>query len=208
MINKIYNLNNREINICDSEHFKKFSVFVPIIKRDDMHYILFEIRSAKLNKQPNEICFPGGKIEVDETKQSAAIRETCEELLINQENVQIICQLDTVVTPFSTIIYPFAGFIDNYNSTYNTDEVSEVFCVPFTYFELNKPKYYFAEISVNAKESFPFHLIPNGKNYPWGKGIYPTYFYEFEDKVIWGITARIIYNLINILQSEYDELSI
>ncbi len=196
ILNNILKLKNREIDISDIKYYKRFSVFLPLIKEQENYHILFEIRSDNLNKQPSEICFPGGKIEEGETKSEAAIRETCEELNIDEANIEIVTQLDTVVTPFSTIIYPFAGFISNYENTFSTDEVKETFLVPISFFIDNEPLYYKANVNISAEEDFPFALIPKGKNYPWAIGTYPTYFYEYEGKVIWGITARVVYNFI------------
>jgi len=42
-------------------------------------------------------------------------------------------------------------------------------------------------------------MIQKGRDYPWGKGQYPVYFYTYEDKIIWGLTARIINNFVNLL---------
>ena len=46
---------------------KRASVLIPIVKKDNMHYILFQVRSKNLKNQPNEISFPGGKIENNES---------------------------------------------------------------------------------------------------------------------------------------------
>lgn len=200
MLNNILKLKGREIDISDIEHYKRFSVFLPLINHQENHHVLFEVRSDHLNKQPSEICFPGGKIEKGETKVEAAIRETCEELNIIQGDIEIVTQLDTVVTPFNTIIYPFAGFINHYKNTFSPDEVKETFLVPLSFFMDNKPLYYKTNVQISVEEDFPFALIPKGKNYPWAKGTYPTYFYEYDGKIIWGITARIVYNFIQCIK--------
>ena len=56
------------------QNMKRASVLVPIIKNNDSHEILFEVRSKTLRSQPNEIAFPGGKIEENETPREACIR--------------------------------------------------------------------------------------------------------------------------------------
>lgn len=201
MLNNILKLKNREIGISDIEHYKRFSVFLPLIKQQESYYVLFEIRSDNLDKQPSEICFPGGKIEEGETKAEAAVRETCEELNISKTHIEIVTELDTVVTPFNTIIYPFAGFISDYKNTFSPDEVKEVFLVPLSFFTDNEPLYYKTNVNISVEEDFPFALIPKGKNYPWAKGTYPTFFYEYEGKVIWGITARIVYHFIQCIKA-------
>ena len=95
------------------KNMKRSSVLIPIVKKDNMHYILFQVRSKNLKSQPNEISFPGGKIENNESPLDAVIRETCEELGTNVKNVNIISEIDLLITPGNMIIHPFVGYINN-----------------------------------------------------------------------------------------------
>ena len=190
---------DRKVTICDEEIYSKFSVLIPLIKTGEEYSLIFETRSENLSKQPNEICFPGGKIENFENARQAAVRETSEELLIPESSIDIIAELDTVVTPFNSILYPFAGELDEYAGTFNPEEVRSIFSVPMSFFVNTNPLQYDVIVKMNPEESFPYHLIPEGRDYPWSKGRYPIYFYIYEDKTIWGITARIVNNLIKVL---------
>lgn len=191
----------RKATICDREIYMEFSVLIPVIKTGNEHSLLFEVRSESLSKQPNEICLPGGKIERLENKQQAAVRETSEELLIPESSVNIIAELDTVVTPFNSILYPFAGELHEYARTFNPEEVRNVFTVPLSFFIDNDPLRHDIDVRMKPREDFPYHMIQEGRDYPWGKGRYPVYFYTYEDKIIWGITARIIRNFVSLLIS-------
>ncbi|HOR86671.1 MAG TPA: CoA pyrophosphatase [Bacillota bacterium] len=193
-------LAGRKTSICDREIYKEFSVLIPVIKAD-RHFLLFEIRSESLNNQPNEICFPGGRIESLESKQQAAVRETSEELLIPESQISIIAELDTVVTPFNSILYPFVGELREYKGTFNTEEVRSIFTVPLSFFIDTAPLCHDIDIKMRPREDFPYHMVQEGRNYPWGKGRYPVYFYTYEDRIIWGITARIINNFVSLLTS-------
>ena len=66
----IDNLNNIFSNytpyINGWENFKRASVTIPLVNYNNSLHILFEVRSKTLRNQPNEVCFPGGKIEKDE----------------------------------------------------------------------------------------------------------------------------------------------
>lgn len=199
MIEKILNLKNRNPDISDSENYMKSSVLIPIIISNDSLSLLFEIRSENLKKQPNEICFPGGKIEEGEDGLTAAIRETTEELSLAAEKIDIIGVSNTLVTPFNSIIYTNIGILRDYRGTFN-NEVREIFTVPLTFLMTHKPLCHYINVNMHPKEDFPFHLIQNGKDYSWGKGKYPVYFYIYENKIIWGITARIIYDFISLIK--------
>ena len=49
-------------------------------------------------------------------------------------------------------------------------------------------------------EDFPYHLIPNGVNYPWREGRVQQIFYEWDGKVIWGLMARILAHFLEIIR--------
>lgn len=186
--------------ITDSRTVKEFAVLIPIVIHENKQCVAFQIRSGRLLKQPNEICFPGGKMEDNETPQQAAIRETCEEMLINKEDIKLLGEIDTLVTPFDTIIYPFAAELRDYRGTFSKDEVQEVFYVPIDHLLEYTPQCSYLDVSMQPHEDFPFEKIQYGRNYPWAQGRYPVYLYEYGDKVIWGITARVLRNFLEIIR--------
>lgn len=193
-------LGNRKAAICAGDLCKEFSVLVPIVEIEGEHCLLYEIRSESLNNQPNEICFPGGKIEKLEESVKAAIRETSEELLMPETNISILGELDTLVTPFNSVIYPFAGLLQDYHGTFNADEVQEIFYVPLSFLMETEPLCHYIDIEMKPREGFPYEMIQKGKHYPWAKGKYPVYFYTYEGKIVWGITARITHNFVELLK--------
>ncbi|QUH20992.1 NUDIX hydrolase [Alkaliphilus sp. B6464] len=171
------------------------AVIVPIIKVDGDYHILFQVRSFSLNTQPGEICFPGGRLEDNEDAFSCAIRETSEELNISKDNIEILGELDYLVTPFNMAIYSFCGILNDvqFNSIeYNKDEVSSIFSVPIKELLKQEPQVSNMTIHTEPIDNFPFQLVQNGKAYDWKSGIYPVYFYKYKDHIIWGITAKIL----------------
>ena len=182
------------------ENMKRASILVPIVKIEDSYYILFEVRSKNLRTQPSEISFPGGKIENGETPMDAAIRETCEELGTSEDNIEIISQLDLLITHMNLIIHPYVGILNNINHLdINKDEVDHTFLVPITHLIENKPKYYKNKLEVIPDDKFPYDIIPNKENYKFQESSYPVLFYEYKDYVIWGLTARILENFLKVL---------
>lgn len=201
MINDIrIKFKNYKPYINGSKDMKKSSVLIPIIKKDDSYFILFQVRSSTLKTQPNEICFPGGKIEYNKKPIYTCVRETCEELGVTNDNIEIISELDLFITPSNMIIHPFLGIIKNIdNLNINKDEVDHVFLVPITYLLKNKPITYTNEVSIIPSNDFPYEIIPNQTNYKFAKGNYDVLFYKYNDYIIWGITAKILENFLNIL---------
>ncbi|SET18472.1 NUDIX domain-containing protein [Salinibacillus kushneri] len=190
-------------SILGNERFTKSSVLLPLIRKYDDIYILFEVRSYQLNRQPGEICFPGGRIDkTDTSEQAAAIRETTEELGIQESEITDVYPLDYLVSPSGMIVYSHVGWIDSLNNMNpNPQEVEEVFMVPLSFFMTTKPDVYHIDVKVKPQEGFPFDLITGGKDYDWRTGKIDEYFYVYEDKVIWGLTAKILSHFLELIRS-------
>lgn len=181
----------------------RFSVMIPLIKRDEEIHLLFEKRAFTLRNQPGEISFPGGRIEKGESSREAAVRETAEELLISEREIEIYSEGDFVVNPYAAIIYTFVGEIkkDFDKISPSEDEVERVFTVPLSYFLKTRPKSYKINLRVERNKEFPYHLIPNGVNYKFKRGREEVLFYEYEDEIIWGFTAKMARRFVENLMS-------
>lgn len=186
---------------------KRASVLIPIIKKDSSHEILFEVRAKSLKSQPCEISFPGGKIENKETPKDACIRETCEEIGIKPNDIEIISPLDLYLNHSNLIIHPYLGIIKDEalkggieNLNINKDEVDHVFSVPIKYLLDASPDEYENKVEIKISENFPYFKIPNRENYKFAVGKSSTLFYEYKDYIIWGITAKILENFLNFLK--------
>lgn len=150
-------LQKRTPMIMDFDKFAQYAVLLPLIQKDDEMFVLFEVRSLQLRRQPGEICFPGGKMDLcDQSPRETAIRETCEELGIEREHITHIVPLDYMFSPFGMVIYPFVAFVDIVHMQINEKEVEDVFTVPLTFFvELKRTHKYIAfNLNQNLKTIF------------------------------------------------------
>lgn len=184
------------------EIIHNYAVLMPLVTVNEEWHVLFEVRSEKLDRQPNEISFPGGKVEIGESFSEGAIRETCEELNIKYENITLLGELDYIVSTNSAV-YGFAGLlkdIDIDSVKYSEDEVDHIFTVPLDFFINTEPEIHYTKLEVTTNEDFPYHMIQNGKDYNWHKKKQAVHFYVYDDYVIWGMTARFIKNFIDILK--------
>jgi len=201
--NIIKSFTNRTPTILGSDDFSKYSILIPLLEKENESHILFEVRSEQLRRQPGEICFPGGRIDQsDKDEKYTAIRETCEELGIQENSLSNIYPTDYLISPYGTIIYPFIGVLSNKVAIKpNAAEVGEVFTVPITYFLQNEPDVYEINMNIEPDKDFPYNLIIGGENYKWQVHKQKEYFYNYENKVIWGLTARILKHFIDITRN-------
>ena len=201
VLNTFDYLKNRKPGIIGANEHSQYAVTIPLIEVDNAWHVLFEVRSGNLHRQPGEICFPGGKVEPDESFMQAATRELCEELLIVPANCHMIAPLDLNVSPSGQMIMPFLMWLSDYKWTKNTDEVAEIFTVPLDYFFSHAPECYYNETCIKVSEDFPVERIPGGTQYPWQRGKYPVYFYMTQGRCIWVLTAKIMKSATEIISN-------
>ena len=178
------------------------AVMVLLFQIDGNMHILFNKRAANLKHQPGDICFPGGRQEGNETPLETALRETWEELGIQQQSIEILGQTDYMITASGAVITPFVGFVKDIipdDIRFSTDEVAEIFTVPITYFIETMPEVHYIRFKAEYSEDFPYERIAGGRDYRFSKPLVPEYFYDYCGHVIWGITARITEHVISLI---------
>lgn len=185
---------------------RKNAVLIPLVETGGELCILFEVRQSGI-RQGGEICFPGGRIEENETTEEAAIRETSEELLIPREKIEVIAPLHTMTGPGGAKISSCLGILHDYKGTFSKEEVERVFCVPLSWFASHEPRTSDAAMVVKTPEDFPFELLPGGENYPWHSIPRRFYFYESDGGVIWGITAQLLYHCLKVILKDNTEMT-
>ncbi|MFZ5631267.1 MAG: NUDIX hydrolase [Bacillota bacterium] len=204
---QVYNrLAGRQPSIVDESAHLISAVLLPLVEKDGKCHILFEVRSRNLDRQPGEICFPGGRVESSEHPDplAAALRETAEELGIPGRDIEPIGPLDILVTPFSAMVYPYVGKISTTEINPNPREVEEVFLVPVEFFLSVPPYVTCVEVATRYRPDFPLHKVPPVYKEGWqARASYPMYYYEYGKYFIWGMTGKILYNFLTACWPEH-----
>lgn len=179
------------------EEYFVSAVLLPLMETESGLHVLFEVRANHLRRQPGEICFPGGKVEKNEliNPRDTAVRETAEELGIEKNHIEVLGSMNYFFTPPATIIYPYVGLIKEKDIIKpNPAEVEEVFWAPLEQFLKNPPAESSVEVATRYARDFPFNRVPASYKEDWHKRwSLPVYFFEYGERFIWGITARILY---------------
>ena len=174
--------------IISESDLRHYAVAIPFI---DEANLLFEVRSENISHQPGDICFPGGAVENGENPKEAVMRELMEELLVHKDQIELE-EENFILVSSETIIHCFPCHIRNYEDGYSPEEVKEVFCVPLTFLKNTSAKVYEVNWNPVFPDDFPFEKIYGGRNYGWRPQKSRIRFYEYQGRVIWGMTARII----------------
>ena len=160
---------------------KQPSAVLVLIGGTEAHPLLVLTRRAwHLRSHTGEVSFPGGRFEDgDRDLQATALRETQEEIGLDPSAVEIVGELDRLVTVSSpAMIVPFVGVIEGKPAMVaSPDEVDGIIEVSVA--ELLDPAIYRCEV--------------------WSRGDgteLEITFFELEGDTLWGATARMVRNLL------------
>ena len=198
-------LQHAQPSFIGEESAFRSAVVVPLVDINGELHVLFEVRSLTMRKQPGDISFPGGKIDAtDASPQAAALRELYEELSVPPSSVDVLAELSPLIISPSFVIYPFVAKVDMREvNTLNRDEVAEVFTVPLQWLLDCDPDLHHVFMKPTPADGFPFDKIMNGEDYEWRARAMDEWFFEYNDYVIWGLTARILKYFLERIQTDF-----
>jgi 8-oxo-dGTP pyrophosphatase MutT (NUDIX family) len=166
-----------------SSQYRQAAVLIPLFRDKSEYKILFTKRTNRVDEHKGQISFPGGSVdEGDPSYKETALREAFEEVGLLREDVRILGRTDDSLTVASNfIIHPFVGFIPYpYPFEINSHEVKRLIEVPFKAF---------IEHNAAIREDV----------YEFDGVLYEGPVYEYQGDIIWGASARIMENLLEIL---------
>ena len=151
-------------------------------KAEDCH-LLFTKRSEEVKYHKGEISFPGGVVDEEDSELiSTALREAFEEIGLKESDVQIIGVLDDIVTITEFIVTPIVGlFPYPYPFKVSKGEIAELIEVPLSF--------------LLDEDCFSEREILRGG----GKEV--VYAYQYGKHIIWGATARILKQFLDLISS-------
>ncbi|WP_214817146.1 CoA pyrophosphatase [Exiguobacterium sp. s131] len=182
----------RDSFTMDEDYEQTAAVLIPLVQIDQDWHVVFEVRAHTMRQQPGEISFPGGRLEKGETPVEAAIRETCEELEVSADKVEVVGKLRPLATPHRQLIYPFVGILSEVPSVEGTDEVDHLFTVPVSTLLMIDPFHGEMEWTMSPDQNIPLDRLANAKAYEKRVIKMREPFYEHEDYIIWGLTGKFL----------------
>jgi 8-oxo-dGTP pyrophosphatase MutT (NUDIX family) len=153
-------------------------------------------RSSGLRTHQGQVSFPGGRLDEGEDAVAAALREAFEEVDLDPCLVTTVGWLHPLVTMVSaSFILPVLGTVDGRpHLTPNPAEVERIFDVSLA--ELADPAIFHEE-----RWRIPGREIAGSED-----GSFPVWFFEISGELIWGATARMLYELLRIVLLEPSEV--
>ena len=160
------------------------AVLVPLIERPAGMTVLLTQRTDHLRDHAGQISFPGGRAEAhDRDSIDTALREAEEEIGLARDRVEVVGRLDTCMTGTGFRVVPVVGLIGSELNIAGLEldafEVAEAFEVPLSF--VLDPANHQRRTAVWHGRRREFYVLP------------------YQDRYIWGATARILVNLQEVL---------
>lgn len=165
-------------------HPQPAAVLVPLYQDASIWHVLYTLRTESVDAHRGQVSFPGGRLEPgDAGPEQAALREAQEEIGVSPEDVRILGRLDPLLTVTQFRVEPVVGVLPwPYALRLNKTEVVLSFGVPLDW--LADPE--------NLEQRGHLPLVE-------GPPVPVYYFQPYQGQVIWGATARITLNLLELL---------
>ena len=163
------------------------AVLIPILKEQGEWKLLFIKRTRHPDdRHSGQVAFPGGRADAaDRSLLDTALREAREEIGTDPDEIEILGQSCSITTVTNYKISPFVGILPwPYPLSLSQDEVEKTFTIPLDW--LNDPRN-------RRQKSWQSRSLP-------GIDLPVIFFNEYEGEVLWGATAQIVVDFLEILQ--------
>jgi 8-oxo-dGTP pyrophosphatase MutT (NUDIX family) len=164
-------------------------VLAPLFEEDGEARVVLTRRSADLRTHQGQVSFPGGRLHEGEDAPTAALRETYEEVGLDPALVTTVGWLHPILTMVSaSFVLPVLGTLtERPRLVPNPGEVERIFDVSLA--ELADPAIFSEE-----RWRIPGRVIEGSED-----NSFPIWIFEVSGELIWGATARMLYELLSIV---------
>lgn len=167
-------------HLVAEQGFPEAGVLVPITRCENPELVL-TLRASGLSTHGGEVAFPGGRRDPEDRDLiHTALREAEEEIGLAPGLVEVAGPLSTLVSRHGIQVTPFVGFIPDYLEFHANDaEIAAVFTVPLEFF-CDDPREMTHRIDYLGRSWY----VPS---------------YQYGEFKIWGLTAIMVVELVNLL---------
>jgi 8-oxo-dGTP pyrophosphatase MutT (NUDIX family) len=159
-------------------------VLIPLLFKDSAWHVLVTQRTHNVGHHKGQISFPGGACEPEDgSLLDTALRETYEEIGVPPDAVEVLGALDDFGTITSFVVTPFVGVIPNpFAYQLSQGEVAAVIEVPLAFLRDR------TSLRTERREA--------------GGQSFNVLFWDYGPYTIWGATARILKDFLDLVPPE------
>ncbi len=169
-----------EIALNDETRLKCAAVLVPLVWQDNEWHLLYTRRTDKVESHKGQVSFPGGACDDGEsTPEETALREADEEIGLNPKDVKILGRLTNLITISYFRVTPVVGVVKWPNVfRVGEAEVARVFTIPLGWLANKSNRWQFERPDLKRA------LIA---------------YHPYDGELLWGATARMTVDFLNVL---------
>lgn len=157
------------------------AVLVLLYEHKDEIHVIFQKRTDSVRDHKGQISFPGGAADLgDLDLLDTALRETHEEIGVARHDIDVLGRLDDMITVSNFRVTPYVGWLASYpyEWRFSDEEVAYLLEVPLRHL-------------LDPATLIPDRRSINGRDYVFQS-------YQWGDDLIWGATARMLTNFLDI----------
>ena len=173
-------LSTSSLRILEEDYQGEAAVVMPIFERGGKAHFLLTLRTQEVATHKGQISFPGGIREsTDNNLCETALREMEEEVGIGKNHVEVVGPFHQYLSKTHFVVTPFVTFINKgFSVSPNSREVERILEVPLDFFRCIEPR---REVHKRV-----------------------LYFYDYKGDIIWGLTAAMIKDFIELLDGSHS----
>lgn len=159
------------------------AVLVPLLRQDGEWRLLYTRRTELVESHKGQVSFPGGACDDGETTpEETALREAHEEIGLAPHEVRLLGRLNPMNTISFYRVTPVVGVIP-WPTVFRPEqaEVARIFTMPLTWL-------------ADRSNRWEFNLL--------GRDHSVIVYHPFDGEVLWGATARMTVDFLEILQAD------
>ncbi len=158
------------------------AVLLLLYEREGRAHVVFQKRTEHVDTHKGQISFPGGMADPEDRDLAfTALRETHEEIGVHPSDIEVLGQLDDIVTMTNFRVTPFVGWLDRYPYDWRVSDTEVAYLLEVAIEHLRHPE----------------TLIPDRRVFNGQEHLFPSY--QFQDDLIWGATARMLTNFLDVV---------
>lgn len=157
------------------------AVLVLLYEHKDEIHVVFQKRTESVRDHKGQISFPGGAADPEDLDLlDTALRETHEEIGVPPHEIDVLGRLDDMITVSNFRVTPYVGWLARYpyEWRFSDEEVAYLLEVPLRRL-------------LDPATLIPDRRFINGRDYVFQS-------YQWGDDLIWGATARMLTNFLDI----------
>lgn len=169
-----------EIQLTEETTLKCAAVLIPLVWQAEEWHVLFTRRTDRVESHKGQVSFPGGACDEGETtSEETALREAEEEIGIPPRDVRVLGRLSNLITITYFRVTPVVGVI-RWPAVFRVGEheVARIFTIPLAWL-------------ANPSNRWQFEVPGTGRSL--------IAYHPYDGELLWGATARMTVDFLNVI---------